>query len=411
MLNYTVRVTASLAVFFGCLILTSHPSIAQIEYSGKIGSQVRWFSANPDPGSEQGTLTGALEFESEFYFENDNGSAITVVPYVRYDSMDPRRSRIDLREANYLMFGSLGESDWDLRLGIGRVFWGATESRHLVDIVNQTDVAYHPNEETKLGQPMAHFTVTGNWGTLELLALPYHRKRTLPGKTGRLRPDVVDNKKAFYEHPDKERHLDFAARYSNTFGSLDMGISLFNGTSREPYLIPTGTNQVHVSPYRQIQQFGLDAQLAAGPLLFKFESIHRSGQLNVYGKKESYNSFVFGSEYSIYSFLGTKSDLTLFGEWIFDNRGHTATTFFDNDLFFAARFALNDIQDTEVITSILGDRDRKSRILTLEVNRRLADYWSLHMEANVFMGVDVNDPILYPIRKDSFIEVGLSYSF
>jgi len=74
-----------------------------------------------------------------------------------------------------------------LRLGVDRVFWGVVESRSLVDIVNQTDLVEHPDEKTKLGQPMAHVTWSGDWGALEVFGLTGHRPRTFPGRHGRLR--------------------------------------------------------------------------------------------------------------------------------------------------------------------------------------------------------------------------------
>ena len=92
------------------------------------------------------------------------------------------------------MLGQIGNDEWELRLGVDRVFWGVAESRHLVDIVNQTDLIEHPDEEDKLGQPMAHLTWSGDWGVAEVFGLPYHRARTFSGPKGRLRfPLVADD--------------------------------------------------------------------------------------------------------------------------------------------------------------------------------------------------------------------------
>ena len=88
------------------------------------------------------------------------------------------RAHAGLREAYLLLFGEVGEDEWELRLGVDRVFWGVAESCHLVDIINQTDLIEHPNEEAKPGQPMVHVTLSGDWGAAEVFALPYHRLRT-----------------------------------------------------------------------------------------------------------------------------------------------------------------------------------------------------------------------------------------
>ena len=138
---------------------------------------------------------------------------------------------------------------------IYRVFWGVVESRSLVDIVNQTDLVEQPDEKTKMGQPMVHLTWSGDWGALELFGLTWHRPRTLPGRHGRLRAGlVVDHDLTTYESTSQEWHLDFAGRYGGSFGPLDVGLSVFDGTSREPTLLPSlvGSELVLAPHYEQI---------------------------------------------------------------------------------------------------------------------------------------------------------------
>ena len=125
---------------------------------------------------------------------------------MRYDAGDPDRTYADFREAYLLMYGDIGDGEWELRLGIDRVFWGVVELRSLVDIINQTDVAEHPNEKIKMGQPMAHFTWSGDWGALELFAMTWHRARTYPGRRGRQRYEfIVDQDMISYESAAKTR--------------------------------------------------------------------------------------------------------------------------------------------------------------------------------------------------------------
>ena len=337
-----------------------------------------------------------------------------MAPFLRYDSADLHRTHADLREAYLLLFGDVGNDEWELRLGIDRVFWGVAESRHLVNIVNQIDLVEHPYKELKLGQPMAHLTWSGDWGMAELFGLTYHRPRTFPGRSGRLRlPLVVDNDQVSYESAAKQWHMDLAARYSHSFGLFDIGISAFDGTSREPFLFP-GTDftgaPILAPHYEQIRQIGLDTQMTAGSWLFKLEAIQRLDARDRLGRKVDYTASVFGGEYTFYSVLGSTVDISLLGEWNYDGRGHNATNVFQKDLFLAARFALNDVQSTEILASVLGDADNSSRILAFELNRRLSDQWSLNLEAIAFLDIDPAD-ISYEIRRDSFIDLNLIYNF
>ena len=79
----------------------------------------------------------------------------------------------------------------ELSFGIKKVYWGVTESLHLVDVINQTDQVESFDGEQKLGQPMAHLSYLSKVGNFDFFYLPYARKRVFPAKEGRLRFPVV----------------------------------------------------------------------------------------------------------------------------------------------------------------------------------------------------------------------------
>ena len=179
----------------------------EYEFSGRVSAEGRWF---PEAGAFAGQRSLASGFVAapRLYLEDVDGRSFTFAPFFRYDDADPRRTHFDVHEAYLLLFGEIGESGWELRLGVDQLFWGVTESQHLVDIVNQVDFVEHPNGEAKLGQPMAHATWFGDWGTFEVFGMPYHRARTFQGRNGRLRlPFVVDNEHIEYESGAGPWHL------------------------------------------------------------------------------------------------------------------------------------------------------------------------------------------------------------
>ena len=383
------------------------------EASGRLSVDGRWYPRSAAHAGQRDHASGIV-LAPRLYLEDAEGTSLTLESFYRYDSADPQRTHVDLREAYLLLFGAAGDDEWELRLGIDRVFWGVAESRHLVDIVNQTDLIEHPNEEAKLGQPMVHLTWSGAWGVAELFGLPYHRKRTYPGRHGRLRSAlVVDGDRAIYESAAQEWHLDLAARYSHSIGLFDVGVSVFDGTGREPALlldVDRHGQPILVPYYEQIRQVGLDAQLTSGPWLLKLEAIRRTGARNILGLEEDYAAFVAGGEYTLYSVLDSDLDLTLIGEWNRDGRRQRATNVFQNDVFAGARLAFNDVQGTDVIVGVLEDADLGTRSFSAELNRRLSDAWSMHLEAVLFRDVDRADPA-HQTRRDSFVELNLIYSF
>ena len=389
------------------------PWLAYHEFSGDISLEGRWY---PDKGGHPGQRSHASGFvlRPELYLEDRSGRSLTVRPFFRYDAADAKRTHADLHEAYALLVGQWGANEWELRLGIDRVFWGVTESQHLVDIVNQVDLVEHPNEKARLGQLMAHLTWAGGWGAFELFGITGHRGRTFSGRYGRLRlPLLIDRGATTYESGAKEWHVDFAARYSGIVGALDIGVSVFDGTSREPFLLPAvdGAGTPIFAPhYRKIRQFGLDAQLTTGRWQYKLEAIRRVGAYNALGREEAFSAFVAGGEYTLYSLFGSGADLGLLGEWNYDARRKRATSRFQNDLFFGSRLAFNDEQGTEFIGGVLTDLDHDSRFVSLELSRRLRNNWSLHFETVLLLNVGEAD-LLYAMRRDSFIELDLVYSF
>lgn len=405
---------------FAALVLAlAQPAAVRAEvydFSGVLSLQSRWYPETAAFPGQRSHASG-LVAEPSLHIESDGGASFSLTPFLRYDSADARRTHADIREAYLLVYGELGENFWEFRLGVDQVFWGVAELHNLVDIVNQFDIIEHPREEAKLGQPMAHLTLSGDWGAADFLALPYHRERTLSGPNGRLRSGRTILKDALYESTAEERHLDVAARYANTIGPLDFGLSAFAGTNREPFFVPAiPGNPVpdETTPlipyYEQIRQFGLDAQLTLGSWLYKLEAIRRNGARNLIGREQDYRAFILGSEYTFYSVLGSAADLTLLAEWHDDSRGRRATNAWANDVFAAAHVALNDVQSTEIALGLLGDIRRNSRTLSIEFRRRLSDYWSLRVEVIANLSVDPED-IYHDARRDSFAAVHFNYNF
>ena len=415
------RLIHSAALLWALLSLVPESADAEswladrMDVFGKVSAETRIF---PESGAHPGQRPHAsgLSLETTAYIEGDGGGSFTITPFLRFDAGDPERTHADLREAYYLTYGDAGDGEWELRLGIDRVFWGVAEARSLVDIINQTDLVEHPNAKTKLGQPMAHLTLSGDWGVLELFGLTGHRERTFPGEQGRFRgPLVVDNSRTTYESADEEWHVDLAGRYSNSFGPLDIGLSVFDGTSREPTFAPPVMNQVPppavLAPhYEQIRQFGLDAQITTGPVLLKLEAIRRTGGRNRMLQEEDYTASILGGEYIINGPFDTNSDLSLFAEWLRDGRGRNATDALANSVFLGARLGLNDEHGTDFFLGVLYSRETDSRVFNAEFNRRLSDNLSLQLESIAHIGFET-DGTVRDTSRDSFIGISLEYNF
>lgn len=387
-----------------CILLLLPGFLCAGEWSGYVEGQGRYFLQDPlDSDQPDHALSLAVQPEYFQRWDNDKQSLL-FIPFARWDSEDDERSHADIRELIWTYAGN----GWESRVGVGKVFWGVTEALHLVDIINQTDLVENPDGEQKLGQPMLKLSLERDWGILDFYLLAGFRERTFPGEDGRLRTHPrVDTDLAGYESDREERHLDLAIRWSHFIGDWDIGLSHFNGTSRDPLFMPlsNGAGEVVLAPfYELMRQTGLDLQATKGDWLWKLEAIHRSADSG------SYNAATGGFEYTLVGIGESAMDLGLLAEYLYDDRQDAATTPFENDLFLAFRLTANDVDGSELLAGIIKDLDSSAALFNLETSRRIGNLWKVSAQARLWFNVPEDDP-LYPFRQDDYVEISLSRFF
>jgi hypothetical protein len=374
------------------------------EWSGSVALEYRGFAYAPlDPDQHRNYVSAALQPEYVHTFE-DSKDSLRFTPFARAAAHDRARSHADIRELTWIGVGDTYE--W--RVGFRKVFWGVTESQHLVDIVNQTDLVENLDGEEKLGQPMVNLALIRHWGTLDLFVLPYFRERSFPGEQGRLRTPVrVDTDQAVYESAREQKHVDYALRWSKSWSGVDVGLSYFDGTARDPRLVPgldANGAPVLVPHYDQIRQGGIDLAATTGAWLWKLEAIHRRSPL------QSYAAATAGVEYTFSGVFDSPIDLGVLAEYLYDERGRDAPTPFQDDVMFGLRLALNDPQSSELLLGIVADRDGDARFVNLEASRRVGEKWRLSLEARAFSAIPATDP-LYSMRRDDYLQLELARYF
>jgi len=383
-------------------LLCATPAFSEnIDVSGFVGVEGRLFTQSPKHTGQESGGEASIIVNPEFRYKKDNNQ-FSFIPFYRYDSRDNERTHFDIREAYWLHV----KDDWEFLVGLNKVFWGVTESRHLVNIINQTDLVEDLDGEDYLGQPMINIAKYTDYGQFSVFVLPGFRERTFQGINGRLRgATLVDTHNAVYESGAEENHVDFAARWSHYFGDWDVGLSYFYGTSREPRIV-LNTLATHLVPfYDIISQIGLDLQYTRDAWLWKLEAIGREGQ------GESFAAVTAGFEYTFYQIRDTAADLGFLTEYHFDGR-HDDAPFvaFDNDVFAGVRLALNDIQDTSLLAGFSIDTDTTETFYNLEAERRFGDNYTAELRARFFTGSDAGEDG-FETDKDDYIQLRLSRYF
>ena len=384
---------------------SSNVSRNRLDVSGMLGIETIFFTQDSAFPRQDHTVNASIVAEPEFVYEWDGGNQlIAFKPFFRLDQHDKERTHFDVRELIY----ERASRDWELRVGIGKVFWGVTEFQHLVDIINQTDLVENIDTEDKLGQPMLNLAWIQDWGTVDFFILPYFRERTFPGVKGRLRTQPrVDVDRPLYESDSEEHHVDAAIRYSHYFGDWDIGLAHFYGTSREPRLFlstDASGNSVLQPFYDIINQTSLDLQATKGNMLWKLEALYRRGQ------GTPFSAVAGGFEYTFVGIFDSQIDVGLLSEYHYDSRGESATTIFEDDIAVGARMAFNDAQSSELLAGVIWDRNTGGKFFNLEANRRLSNHFFLELEGRFFTDQDRNDPT-FAITHDDHFKLQLTYNY
>lgn len=387
-----------LYICFVLLFFTIVARVYALEHSVELTHESRFYEGPGKYGnSNQEEISLIVKGEVSHSWDEDR-KVVTFIPFGRISSPDDERSHADIREASFV-------GSWDrleLRAGISKVFWGVTESLHIVDVVNQTDLVENTDGEDKLGQPMINPTYVSDYGNFTYFFLPYFRERTFTGIEGRFRtPFVVETDRPIYTHEDEEKHIDHAFRYSHYIGDLEFGLSYFRGTDREPLFFFQGQS---VRPlYVQSEQFAVDAQYIWGSWLFKGEFTRRDRDL-----KRAFVAAVGGFEYT-FTNVHKGLDIGVLAEYLFDDRGTKGQAFFNNHTFLGSRLAFNDTLGTEILGGVIFNNEVGDfQSFRLEAARRINNSWKWELEINSLFNTRANQLIDF-FEKDDYAQLSLTY--
>lgn len=397
------RLILRIAILLVASIATGTSSAEDWEVTGFLGIEAQAYWLDGQYERQENGLNPSLLLQPEFYWRNDEGrQRISIVGFARADSVDDERSHVDVREAYWGIDGN----GWDLTAGISKVFWGVTESRHLVDVINQTDLVESIDEESKLGQPMLNLNVQRDYGRFGLFVMPYFRERTFPGIDGRFRaPLVVDTDNPIYESSDEENHVDLALRYSHYIGDVDIGAHVFEGTSREARFSVALEGDRLLPIYDQMTQFGVDVQYTADAWLWKLEAIARDTRV------DSFTAAVGGLEYTFYGVKDSSADIGVLIEYLYDGRNDLSpSTASNNDLFVGTRLALNDSDDTSVLAGVAVDLDTQELFINIEAERRFGDSFSAELQLRAFMDAEPGEALFF-IEQDDYLQFRLNWYY
>lgn len=401
-------------IMLAALIGGSYVNPVLAEWQWTVGLENRYFW-NEGKYPEQTDMQPSVFIQPEYQWRSEAGNRnFKFIGFYRHDFEDEQRSQGDVREALF----SHWFDDYEYRIGVGKVYWGVTESLQLVDIINQTDSVDAIDGDSKLGQPMIHGLWYSNFGRWEGFILPGFREATFSGTKGRFRSRLAVDDRARYEDDDEDSHIDYALRWSHSFDvleeALDVTANYFTGTSRDPIIEPQiaqveGQNIVTglQAYYPQIDQYSATAQYTWGNWLLKAEGLIRNYSDN---ELDNYRAAVSGFEYTLYAPFDLAADVGLLLEYQYDERGFTESAN-HKDIFIGSRIAFNDAASTELLFGLTQDLDRsQSQVFFAEASRRINNNMTIDLNLLMVGAADSQDP-LFIASSDDTAEVAINIYF
>lgn len=108
------------------------------------------------------------------------------------------------------------------------------------------------------------------------------------------------------------------------------------------------------------------------------------------GQGPASTAFVAGFEHTFVGAFGTRVDLGVLGEYLFDDRFDDAPILaFEHDVFAGLRLGMNDLAGTELLAGLLVDHRSGETIVSIEGSRRIGERWRLSLDLLAFSGADV----------------------
>ena len=311
---------------------------------------------------------------------NDNGK----------DIVEPRQ-----------LFLSKTFGDIDAYLGYRHTFWGVAESRNLVDLINQQDMAAGISPDNKLGAPSISIETYFGSGELQYWYISRFRERTF--NDANAHPGFgIPVSPAQFAHVKGSKASDQALRYASSIGDIDYAFSIFDGTVREPLILIQELEQPTIAPYyERMRSVGLELQYTGESILYKFEGL--SGTQS----EKDFSAVVLGTEKTVYSVFETQWDMGLLLEYQYDDR---AQALIDRMIFSGIRVTANDEFDTSLLLLYTVDDTFSQSLFGLEASRRLRNGMTLDLSYELYQSDTQNLPF-YSLIDDSKLSVTMGYYF
>jgi hypothetical protein len=256
-------------------------------------------------------------------------------------------------------------------VGYDVLSWGKTTLYSPVNSINAIDYREDISGQQKRGQLIVSAkAIDLLGGTLELVLLPNNQDDELPEFTTGMSLRMV---KAEADASSGGAAL----RYSKNISGFHVGVSAHDMVSHQRQVLgvqltPTGIAVFTSQPRARFVGFELQKDLSSS-LIVSADVAAGDFQVLRSSSKEDFHAYSLGLDYSMPFAFNDEHLANLVLEKHYDSRDSLAPTFYQDDWYLGATYALNDVANILLRAGVIKDMDYRTEIYTASLSRQLLE--------------------------------------
>ncbi len=362
---------------------------AQFEIKNYLGFEYKSYIKKQKSKND---YNSALTFQSEIKYNFNQSKIYTKIDALK-DSKDKNRDYFHLNELYY----SKSFDDFDLDIGKKVIFLGALEANNIVDIFNRQNFQKDPLSKNKKGAIMANLNYFfENESILRLYIKGFEEDIKLGSKNSPYYPftsDYDENVKFTNEYEKPSFLATYTSTYDEDIGA-DISFGLFKGYDEN--IIFKSKNSI-INPYLfQSSKIFTYNTFVIDSTLYKFEASYTKPKANKIIKIDDFYQFGGGLEYTMEQ-IYKNHNLGLIAEYYKSDKNDLI---FDNDLFLALRYSLNDQDSSEFLLGFIKDLKKSEK-----------NEHSVYMkyQGRIMDNLNISTDLRY-IKNNSYLDEHLRFS-
>ncbi len=369
------------------MLLLFNPLLyAQFEIKNYLGLEYKNYIKKE---KHKDSYNSALIFQSEIKYNFSQSKIYTKMEALK-DSKDKNRDYFYLNELYY----SKSFDDFDFDIGKKVIFLGTLEANNIVDIFNRQNFQKDSLSKNKKGAIMANLNYFfENDSILRLYIKGFEEDIKLSSKNSPYYPFTSAYNKNI-KFTNKHEKPSFMATYTSTYDediNADISFGLFKGYD-ENIIFKAKNSIIHPYLFQSSKIFTYNT-FVIDSTLYKFEVSYTKAKANKIIKLNNFYKFGGGLEYTIEQ-IYKNHNLGLIAEYYKSDKRDLV---FDNDLFLALRYSLNDKDSSEFLLGFIKDLKKSENSAYMKYQGRLMD------------NLNISTDLRY-IKNDSYLNEHLRFS-